>query len=278
MAGDYNRGLCPEFRFLHVVLAWVRCILAPITAWTFHVSRRRWAAPLLLSVVGFALLYPLDGPLSRLLRGLPIKGDIRRELTAWQQYGALTSLLVTVAIIVLLDRARWRRTLDLGAAALVALLACNILKNGVGRPRPLLDDPHTFLWPWGEYPVPVDAAAAGATHQKFVLTHAWGGPRAAGYELWSMPSSHTALAVVLSVFLAAMYPRLRVLVAILATLVGVTRVITGAHWPSDVLLGATLGSAIASLAFHQHWGMRSVDWLWLRLVDPNAKPSVVPPR
>ncbi|MBC7770882.1 MAG: phosphatase PAP2 family protein [Pyrinomonadaceae bacterium] len=275
MAGDYNRGLCPEFRCVHVLLACVRGMLSPFTTWMLHPVRRSWATPLCISILGFALLYPLDGPLSRALRELPIKGDIRRELTAWQQYGALTSLLVVAVVIVLLDQGRWRRVLDLTAAAVLGILACNFLKNFVGRPRPILNDPETFLWPWGEYPVPV---AAGSSLQstgqpRFVLTHAWSGPRSVGYELWSMPSSHTAMAVVLSVFLGVMYPKLRLLVIVLAALVGITRVITGAHWPTDVLIGATLGYTVASAAVNGHWGMRALDWVWIRCVDRDAHPS-----
>lgn len=279
MAGDYNKGLCPEFRFVHVVAATIGYLTNPLTRWMLHPARRFWAAPLVLSIIGFVLLHPFDGWLSQAARALPIKGDIKRELTAWQQYGALTSLLVVAVIIVLLDRRRWRRILDLAAAALLCLLACNILKNLVGRPRPLLNDPRTFLWPWGEYPVPIPAGSLSQAphHPHFILTHAWGGPRWAGYELWSMPSSHTAFAVVLSVFLAAMYPKLRGLVIVLAILVGLARVITGAHWPTDVLLGATLGYAIASCAIHQHWGMRALDWFWIRVIDRHAVPSYTKP-
>lgn len=271
-------------RAVHVFLALLRLWLGPVARFITAPQRRAWALPLCISIIGFLVLFPLDGPLSRFLRSLPLAGDIKRELTAWQQYGALTSILVTAAIVALLDTARWRRIFDLAAASILTVLACNLLKNLVGRPRPLLNDPHTFLWPWGMYPVPV-ADPAFRTGTRTVLSHAWGGattssgtaPRVT-YELWSMPSSHTAAAVVLSVFLVAMYPRLRSLAIGLALLVGLTRVITAAHWPTDVLLGAAVGYTIAAFAIPRYWGIRALDWAWKRTIDPTAAPTALPLR
>lgn len=293
IASDYNRGLCPEMRAVHVIIAFVRGVFAPLarlgagtTASPDEPTRRQaWVMPLVLGGVGFLLVYPLDGSLSRLARSLPFSGDIKRELTAWQQYGALTSILVTAAIVALLDTNRWRRIFDLAAASILTVLACNLLKNVVGRPRPVLDDPHTFLGPWGMYPVPVsDPNFKGGVRR--ILSHAWGGAVDAGgatarrvsYELWSMPSSHTAGAVVLSFFLVAMYPKLRPIAIVLAVLVGLTRVITAAHWPTDVILGAALGYAISAVVIPNYMGIRALDWLWRRAIDPNAAPTALPLR
>ena len=60
----------------------------------------------------------------------------------------------------------------------------------------------------------------------------------------SFPSAHTATGVGLAMLLAWLYPRGRWYFAFLAVLVGAQRVVVGAHFLSDVLVGAALGVAV----------------------------------
>jgi membrane-associated phospholipid phosphatase len=53
---------------------------------------------------------------------------------------------------------------------------------------------------------------------------------------------------VLAVFLMRMYPKLQPLVVSLAVVVAIARVVLFAHYPSDVIGGATVGWAVATLA------------------------------
>ncbi|MGQ0629169.1 MAG: phosphatase PAP2 family protein, partial [Phycisphaerales bacterium] len=71
----------------------------------------------------------------------------------------------------------------------------------------------------------------------------WGGH----YVLEAMPSRHAAFAALCAVFLMVHYPRLRWLAVGLAGVVCAARVLTGAHWPSDVAAGAAIGGAIGLL-------------------------------
>lgn len=57
----------------------------------------------------------------------------------------------------------------------------------------------------------------------------------------SFPSGHAATIFTMATILWLMWPRGLVLYAAIALLVGVSRVITGAHWPSDVVGGAFIG-------------------------------------
>jgi membrane-associated phospholipid phosphatase len=57
----------------------------------------------------------------------------------------------------------------------------------------------------------------------------------------SMPSAHTATAVGLAIMLSTIYPRGRWYFALLAVLVGIQRVVTSAHFPSDACAGAAVG-------------------------------------
>lgn len=71
-----------------------------------------------------------------------------------------------------------------------------------------------------------------------------------GFDLWhqaadytSFPSGHTAVIFALAAAVALIWRRLAWPSFALATLVGLSRILIGAHWPSDVLAGAWVGIA-----------------------------------
>lgn len=236
--------------------------------------------PLLIGIAGFLLLLPFDGPLSHAASGAAaaLPGDLRRELHAWMQYGQGVSLALTAAAVWLLDPPRRRRLLDLLLAAGVAWVVSLSAKLLIGRPRPRpeFEDPNTFLGPMGVYPVSSGRAEGG-----WKLVHAWDGflggrqgeAGGGGTDLWSMPSSHTLMAMVLSVFLATVYPALRWPAALLVLVVATGRVLFDAHWPTDVLVGACLGYAVGMLIIPRFRGVRALDAFWRRAVNRGAVPS-----
>ncbi|MCK9458140.1 MAG: phosphatase PAP2 family protein [Proteobacteria bacterium] len=65
----------------------------------------------------------------------------------------------------------------------------------------------------------------------------------------SFPSGHAQTAFAAAVYLALLFPRGAALFLALAALVGLSRVALGVHYPSDVLAGAALGSALSIAAF-----------------------------
>lgn len=73
----------------------------------------------------------------------------------------------------------------------------------------------------------------------------------ASYSYASFPSGHATTAFATALILAFWYPRQTGLFLGLAVLVGLSRVVLGAHFPSDVLAGAVLGTGIA-LVVHAH--------------------------
>lgn len=268
-ASDYNRGLPRAIRWGHVVVAAAMELVRPLTGWVLAEGRREWAAPLVAGVVLVVALVRFDGPVLAWVQGLGIGGDLRRELGAWQQFGALGSLAFVSAAVWLGDPRRRRRLLDLVAAVAVGWGACSLLKVMVGRPRPRPEywDPYTFLWPWGEYPTEVEEGV-------LAVMPAWDMRVAPSADLWSMPSGHTAHAAVLAVFIAALYPRLRGLMWAMIGVVGFARLVFGAHWPTDVVAGAAVGIAAGRVAVGRYWGVRALDWIWARWVDAEAGPAL----
>lgn len=263
-AADYNRGLPAPMRWAHVVLAHGP---APVWRWMHEPSRRGWMPALALGVVIGLMVFPFDGAIARMVARTGIGDD--RELKAWVQYGAIGSIVFTSVVILLLDRAKAMRIWDLAAANVLNALVCTVLKMLIGRPRPKYEDPAFVAGPWGMYPIDGPRLPDGTPGEP-VLEHGWSTLRP---DLWSMPSSHAASAAILSVFLAALYPPLRwpgvVLVGVVAlgrvavgsgverdaggTVVGYTY---GAHWPSDVIVGAAIGLAVGRVVIENAWGVR----------------------
>jgi undecaprenyl-diphosphatase len=66
---------------------------------------------------------------------------------------------------------------------------------------------------------------------------------------FSFPSGHTLHAIAFTLVALAYYPALAWLLIPFTALIAVSRVVLGLHYPSDVLVGALLGAAIAALSF-----------------------------
>ncbi|MEW6119348.1 MAG: phosphatase PAP2 family protein [Pseudomonadota bacterium] len=67
-------------------------------------------------------------------------------------------------------------------------------------------------------------------------------------DRFSFPSGHTLHAVVFSIVATAYYPALGWLVWPFTALVGLSRLVLGLHYMSDVAVGALLGTGIAVLS------------------------------
>ncbi len=120
------------------------------------------------------------------------------------------------------ERARAVRAASGAAAVAGAGLLSQLLKNLVCRARP-------------------SAAAAGALFVDFPCFPA-------AYPVASFPSGHATTAFAAAVLLSLWYPRGAGIFVGLALVVGLSRVVLGSHFPSDVLAGAVLGSATALVA------------------------------
>jgi membrane-associated phospholipid phosphatase len=160
-------------------------------------------------------------------RGLPttlelhFKGDIKRETRWLAQYGQSVCTPVAALLVWRMDPSNglWK-----GVKIIIAVLGtsitCMLLKRLLGRVRPGRENAGKFLGP----------SLKHSNHRE------------------SFPSSHSACAVALSTALAILYPSGAEVFWGLAISCAVLRYVLDAHWPSDVLGGAAIGYAIASIA------------------------------
>lgn len=111
------------------------------------------------------------------------------------------------------------KAVEIGVASAVNLGACQLIKNGVDRPRPYEDYPDILKKSDGDN--------------------------------GSFPSGHTSSAFATATSLSLNVPKWYVIVPAYtwAASVGYSRMYLGVHYPSDVLAGALLGSASAWLTF-----------------------------
>lgn len=137
--------------------------------------------------------------------------------------GSATFGLSFVTIITILGR---EQTRIIGLQAMLALVGSHLVvrltKNLVGRCRPYLTLPGTRY-----------------------LAQQW--------RDCSFPSGHTAASFSLAVLLALNFPLLTLPLVTVAGLTGISRMYVGMHYPSDVLGGATVGTAFAYMIHSWPW-------------------------
>ncbi len=186
-------------------------------------ERKRGLSQLRLSfvfVVASILAMSIDIPVASVFKsGLPRSlHSLGQLLEMHETFGhgyGVTLILIAVAV---LDRQTWKCLPWLISGSLGSGMMANLLKLTIHRFRP----------------------------RDFDLTNAtvWATFRSEGADfkgMQSMPSAHTATAAGLAVMLSTIYPRGRWYFAALAILVGIQRVVTSAHFPSDVCAGAAVG-------------------------------------
>lgn len=179
-----------------------------------------WWLPLVFLTLGAAAL-AIDMPLSDQCVNGHCPSIVQKILLMAELFGhGIGVMLIGVLIWQLDPSRRWAlprlMTMSLGAG-----LLANIVKLCIQRSRPYYFDFQGNVW---------------ATFGKwFPLTDT-------SSPVQSFPSGHTATAVGLAIGMAWLYPRGRWLFAAFALLVACNRLEEKAHFASDVLVGAAIGS------------------------------------
>ena len=147
-----------------------------------------------------------------------INGPVRESLEICESFGHGFGATLIIIAVAVLDPWKWRLVPWLFASSLGAGLMANAIKHFVARTRP--------------------------SHFQFTDRTVWetfAATAQRGMGMQSFPSAHTATAVGLAVILGTLYPRGRYYFFVLAALVGLQRIVSSAHFPSDVMAGAAVG-------------------------------------
>jgi membrane-associated phospholipid phosphatase len=179
------------------------------------------------------ILLPLDRVFAELFTSDAVPGEIQAILNRAETFGHGYGVLLIIVTIWILTRCEFRQLTPLIICSFGAGLLADLIKIGIGRTRP------------GALP----ADFAGSTFTG--LMPFWGSEsfhQAFDHANQSFPSAHTATAFGFAVCLAVMYPRAGRWFFTLATLVALQRLVSGAHYVSDVLVGVAVGLAFANLA------------------------------
>ena len=75
-------------------------------------------------------------------------------------------------------------------------------------------------------------------------------PGTPALDRYSFPSGHTLHAVSFTILAISSFPALAVLLVPFACLVAASRVVLGLHYPTDVVAGALIGSALSAVAMY----------------------------
>ena len=175
----------------------------------------------------------MDAALLHAVNGFAYHHDGFEDAIALYESAAQALFLALVVLLVVAagERAELRRAgVAAGLGAAVALGCAQVITRIVERPRPFVADPggvHLFAH---------HAADAG------------------------FPSDHATAAFAIATAVALRDRRLGAAVIALAAIVCVGRVALGVHYPSDVLAGAALGTAV-SLALHARAPAAFIDGL-----------------
>lgn len=199
----------------------VLCLLAAILIWSLDANQSLflWLNQLGLNQLG----------LSETLNSSNGNTDHDRF---WAGATLLGDTLVAFSLLALFLRKRFDIVWMVFLSALFTTLWVHGLKNGLEILRPL--------------------AVLGADS-----VHVIGVP----LHKHSFPSGHTATAFTLAavICLRGVHPALAIAALLLATLVGVSRAVVGAHWPLDILAGALGGwlAALIGLRLYARWPVPS---------------------
>lgn len=221
--------------------------------WPFGFDRENRLKTGAIVLVTFALLLALDAPVTQWVRTLPpaviapFHIITRLGNSDWILIPALTIVILAVLLALVpqlsANRDRLRRMSAVAGFYFVAVagagLAAVIVKRIVGRARP------------------IHFEQLGIWHFQ---------PNFSAWDFQSFPSGDTTTIFALATATAVLWPRLTWPAFVLAIAVGLSRIMVGMHYPSDVFGGVLLGT-FSALAVRNLYARRN----WLFIAEPAGR-------
>lgn len=222
--------------------------------WPLGLDRRNWQDYLAIFILALFVLLFFDAYASR--SAMAWAPEWRQPFQFVTHFGLSDWVLIPSGIVFLFSFAtyrlwrrtsRWRRALYelallsgfIFAAVAGTGLLVNLLKRLIGRGRPAVFE---------EF---------GAFHFQHLFND---------WTFQSFPSGHSTTAMATAVVVGFLAPRFFRLFLIIALVTGVSRVVVGDHYPTDVLAGFAIG-ALGTYAMRNYFARRG----WLFKVVPDGR-------
>lgn len=227
----------------------------PRNRWPLGVTKAILPQFLIAAVVGLAVLWAIDAPVTHLVASwpkavrLPFHYLTRLGKSDWILVPALLVALVFWVVRFVLPsepvKAAATKIAAMGLFVLAGVglpgLLANLLKRLIGRARPThLDD------------------------IGFIAFH----PVINNWSFQSFPSGDTTTIFAFAAVVSFLFPRLTMPAMLLAIAVGLSRIMVGMHYPSDVFGGILLGIfgafAVRNYCADRGWLFRNADGMVVR--------------
>ncbi len=202
---------------------------------SFRVRPQKWVWIVWLAMMTVALI--ADGPSRTWLGPIEFSFESKQGFWHfWKQFGEAWFALIACACLTAYHPLRWRGAVLVVLACAASSLVASLLKWAIGRPRPSVTPfgPFDLSWFRGGW--------AGALDLKNL----------------AMPSGHATQAFTLAFALILLMPRGWLAWLAVATMCAIERVLSSAHWPSDVVASAMVGLLCS----------RAALWFCFRVAGP----------
>lgn len=194
----------------------------PIVSFQAARNQRTWTAIFLVGIVGLVSLW-VDLEISNFATSIKIPGDLRKAIHLSEAFAHFSGVVVILGALLLIDlnhRALlWRVCQFVTLSGVLANAAKYIIPRF--RPHSLESAPFPIETSWDTWGVP--------------WSESW-----FDGSLRSFPSGHSATAVALAIGLSYVYPRGSWVFILLATMACLQRLVSGAHFLSDIAAGVCI--------------------------------------
>jgi len=192
-----------------------------------------WMLAFAFAVVGVISSF-WDLEISRLATSIKIPGDLRKAIHLSEAFAHFSGVVVILGTLLIVDIKNRARLIQACLLVTTSGVVSNAAKYIIPRYRP-----HSL----DQASIPIQSS-----------WETWGVPWSGSWfeeAVRSFPSGHSATAVALAIALSWIYPRGRWVFAVLAFMACLQRLVSGAHFLSDIMAGSDI-AVLVSLVFYRY--------------------------